>query len=304
MHASGITFSPSGNTTVTITVTDGCGSAPVTLIIPITVNQPPVISFTSDVLTGCSPLCVQFRNLTTITSGGISQWTWNFGNNDTTHSQSPIYCYKDTGFASVTLTAISDSGCSSTLTVLNMVQVYPSPNANFTYSPQPINILNPSIQFTDLSTGKYPISEWYWTFGDGTKTNSTLQNPQHQYGDTGMFCASLVVVDMHGCVDSITNCLVVNPLFTFYIPDAFTPNDDGINDVFMPKGSYIKDYEMYIFDRWGMKLFYTNDFSTGWAGRVNNGSQVCQEDTYVYLINVTDTQGNKHSYTGKVSLLK
>ncbi len=189
------------------------------------------------------------------------------------------------------------------LKVVNLIKVYPSPNANFTYSPQPIDILNPLVQFTDLSTGKYPIIDWYWTFGDGGRF-STDKNPEHLYSDTGTFCASLVVVDFHGCVDSITNCLVVNPLFTFYIPDAFTPNDDGINDVFMPKGTYIKDYEMYIFDRWGMQLFHSNEMTNGWNGMVKGGSTICQEDTYVYLINVTDTKGIQHSYTGKVNLIK
>ncbi len=111
-------------------------------------------------------------------------------------------------------------------------------------------------------------------------------------------------MDIHGCVDSATNCLIVDPLYTLYIPDAFTPNNDGINDVFMAKGTYIKDFEMYIFDRWGMKLFHASDIMDGWNGKVNNGSTICQEDTYVYLINVTDTKGNKHSYNGKVTLLK
>ena len=111
-------------------------------------------------------------------------------------------------------------------------------------------------------------------------------------------------MDIHGCVDSITECITVNPLFGFYIPNAFTPNGDGINDVFMPKGTYVKDYEMYIFDRWGMKLFHSTDINNGWNGTVDGGTTIAQEDVYVYMIYVTDSQGNQHKYIGKVTLLK
>ncbi len=298
-----ITFSPKNDTVVTIELTDGCGSTMLTETVPITIDPLPKISFSTDIHQGCIPLCLQFRNLTTIPSGGIAEWGWSFGNGDSSKLETPVYCYKDTGVFSVSLTATSDSGCSSTLKAVNLIKVYPPPTANFTYSPQPINILSPEVQFTDLSTGKYPISQWIWGFGQGDSV-SYLRNPSHFYPDTGTYCATLVVVDMHGCVDSITNCFVVNPVFTLYIPDAFSPNGDGINDVFMAKGSYVKTFEMYIFDRWGMQLFHSTDMNNGWTGVVKNGSTICQEDTYVYLINVTDSQGNDHSYTGKVNLIK
>jgi gliding motility-associated-like protein len=300
-----VSFTPTQDSTVIVELTDGCGSAMQTVTIPITVDPVPKVSFSSDVVSGCIPLCIQFRDLTTLSSGSIYQMGWSFGNGDSSSLESPIICYKDTGTLTVTLTVTTDSGCSSTLRALNMITAYPPPNANFTYSPQPVNIMSPKVQFTDLSTGKYQITDWFWSFGEG-KTTSTLRNPEFTYKDTGTFCPQLIITDVHGCVDSITNCFVVNPQFTFYIPDAFSPNGDGINDVFMPKGSYfnIKTYEMYIFDRWGMVLFHTTDINTGWNGTVKNGSLISQEDTYVYLINVTDTQGNNHSYTGNVNLVK
>ncbi len=72
----------------------------------------------------------------------------------------------------------------------------------------------------------------------------------------------------------------------------------------MPKGSYVRNYEMYIYDRWGQQLFHSTDMNNGWNGTVDNGSRICQEDIYVYLINITDSQGNNHSYSGKLNLLK
>ncbi|HTA26865.1 MAG TPA: PKD domain-containing protein, partial [Bacteroidia bacterium] len=298
-----VSFSPTKDTTVTVKLTDGCGSSMVSVTIPIIVDPLPKISLSSDIYTGCIPLCIQFRNMTTISSGRVFEWGWSFGNGDSSNAPYPLYCYKDTGVHSVSLTATSDSGCSSTLNVLNLITVYPPPSASFVYSPNPVNIFNPQVQFTDQSTGKYPISEWYWTFGQGDST-SFQQNPEHTYTDTGTFCAHLMVIDIHGCIDSITNCLVVDPLFTFYIPDAFSPNGDGLNDVFMPKASYVKAYEMYIYDRWGMQLFHSSDINNGWDGTVRGGNTISQEDTYVYLINVTDSQGTQHSYTSKLNLVK
>ncbi len=299
-----VTFTPTKDSSVTIELTDGCKSALQSITIPIAVNPLPSISFSSDVYSGCKPLCIQFHDLSTIASGSIAQWKWGFGNGDSLSQKNPIYCYNDTGNFSVSLTEISDSGCSSTLKVLNLINVYPTPNAAFSYTPQSISIINPQVQFTDLSTSKYPLQQWYWRFYQGSDSLDLQENPQHTYTDTGTFCATLVVVDLHGCLDSVTNCLVINPAYALYIPSGFSPNGDGINDVFMPKGSYVKTYEMYIFDRWGMQLFHSTDMNNGWDGTTKGGSTLCQEDTYVYLINVTDTQGNNHSYTGAVSLIK
>ncbi len=299
-----ITVTADSTKTYSVTLSDGCGSTPITVSVTVTVDPLPDVRFKADLYQGCAPLCIQFRDLTTITSGGIHHWLWTFGTGDSASSRNPTYCYPNPGTFPVTLTVVSDSGCSSTLKILNMITVYNHPNANFTYTPNPVTILDPQIQFYDKSTDQYGIVEWFWTFGDKIDSSSLLRNPSHTYSDTGVYCAQLTVMNIHGCVDTTTNCFDVQAQYTLYIPDAFSPNDDNINDVFMAKGSYIKDFEMYIYDRWGMQLFHSNDIMNGWNGHVKNGSLVCQEDTYVYLINATDAMGNKHSYTGKVTLIK
>jgi PKD repeat protein len=237
------------DTTITVQLTDGCGSTLTSKTITINVAPAPTASFITNVESGCYPLCIQFENVSNISSGKIASWGWDFGNGDTSHEQNPIYCYRDTGTFSVALTASSGHGCTSTTKVLDLIKVYSHPHADFIYSPQPVNILNPEVQFTNNSSGGYPLSAWYWFFDDGT-SNSSDENPVHTYKDTGRYCVDFIIRDEHGCIDSTTKCLEVNPLFTFYIPDAFTPNGDGINDMFLPKGSYVKDYEMFIFDRW------------------------------------------------------
>ncbi len=298
-----ISVSPSSSTIYTVTVTDNCGSKASNTGL-VSVNPLPKPSFSADVMQGCSPLCIQFRDKTSLAQGQISSWTWMYGNGDTADVRNPVYCYPDTGRYTVTLTAVSDSGCSATLKILNMITVYSHPKAQFTLSPQPTDILNANIQFTDRSSDAYGLSYWWWSFGDGADSTSNLENPAHRYQDTGTYCAQLVTMNIHGCIDTVTNCLIIDPVFTLYIPGAFTPNGNGLNEVFMAKGQYIKTFEMYIFDRWGMQLFHSNDINNGWNGTVKGGSIVAQEDTYVYKIIATDSKNKQHSYLGSVSLIK
>jgi gliding motility-associated-like protein len=241
---------------------------------------------------------------TTIPSGNIAQWSWHFGNGDTTFQKNPVYCYADTGSFTVTHVVASTSGCSATLQVIKLINVFSKPIANFVYTPQPVNLLEPTVQFINESEDAYGIVNWNWNFGDNQEPGAEnfLENPTHTYSDTGAYCPQLVVMNNKGCIDTVSNCFEVNPLFTFYIPGAFTPNGNGLNDVFMPKGSYVKNYEMYIFDRWGNQLFHSTKMSNGWDGTLNGTP--CKEDTYVYVIQVTDIRDNLHSYTGNIILIK
>ncbi len=185
-----------------------------------------------------------------------------------------------------------------------MITVYQHPSPDFTISPQPTTIYQPNITFTDKSTDPYGIVSWSWNFNDPLNdTGSTLQNPSHAYGDTGIYCPMLTVTNIHGCVDSISHCLVISPQYSMYIPDAFSPNGDTKNDIFLPTGEYINQFSLNIFDRWGMKIFSTTDMYKGWDGKAASG-KLCQEDTYIYLIVITDNLGKKHSYLGKVTLIK
>ena len=146
---------------------------------------------------------------------------------------------------------------------------------------------------------------WWWNFGvPGNDTVSNLQNPTYSYWDTGSYCAQEVVMNVHGCVDTTTNCLTIVPIYALYIPSAFSPNGDGKNEVFKAEGNDVKNFEMYIYDRWGMQLFHSTDINDGWPGTVKGGGTVCQEDTYVYVISAFDNKNQKHSYIGAVSLVK
>lgn len=296
-----VTVSPIATTVYTVTLQGACGNR--TDTVTIFVAPLPNTGFSADLTSGCSPLCINFRDLS---SGSITAWSWQFGNGDTSDRENPLYCYSSPGTYSLKLTTTTNAGCSSTLDIPGMITVYSHPVSNFTVKPQPATIVNPIMQFTDASTDVYGIIYWQWLFGDhGDSVASTLENPTHTYNDTGTYCATLITTNLYGCTDSITHCLVIGPGFTLYIPNAFTPGSpNGLNLTFAPKGAYITGFEMYIYDRWGMQLYHTTDINQGWNGEINNTGSICQEDTYVYIIKVTDASSVVHKYLGKVSLLK
>jgi hypothetical protein len=141
---------------------------------------------------------------------------WAFGNGDTVQSENPIYCYDDSGTFDITLTVTSSVGCSSTLKLRDYIRVYPKPNAAFVISPQPASILAPTIQFTDQSTDAYGIIYRHWSFGDNS--TDTIQNPVHTYHDTGNYCATLQLTDIHGCTDTVSHCLSIeNEIASVYL---------------------------------------------------------------------------------------
>ncbi len=300
--------SPATTTTYTLVATDShnCPSAPVTAVV--TVNPTPNVLYVPDTIQGCYPLCVSFKDETTVVGGTVASWSWNFGNGakDTSSLQNPKYCYTKPGVYTVSLSVVSNKGCKAQLVIPNLINVYDHPHADFTTSPQPANILQDSIiSFLDKTVSKDSIISWFWTFGDPMNGASALENPTFTYHDTGTYCPTLSVKDVHLCTDSVEHCLVIDPYYTLYIPNAFTPNGDGKNDVFLPKGIYVCNFEMFIFDRWGQQLFHATDITQGWNGKVNGSGSTCQEDTYVYYISASDCEHHSaHTYIGRVTIIK
>ena len=98
--------------------------------------------------------------------------------------------------------------------------------------------------------------------------------------------------------------VIIREEFAVYIPNAFTPNNDGVNDYFMALGLGIKEFDMFVYDRWGLRTFYSSDIKKGWDGKMQGSDTPCQMDVYIYKINIKDTQGKMHNYIGRVSLVK
>lgn len=270
----------------------------------ITINPNPVVNFKVNDSAGCEPLCVTFTDLSSIASGiSNAQWLWGFGDGGT--SPESFHCYTNSSVfqplsLNVTLTVTSDSGCTGTLSKNNFVTVYPNPEAGFTVQPAVATIINPVVLVLDASTG---ANFWEWDYGD-FQIDSLFNPPAHTYPDTGTYTITLITSTNYGCVDTAYQSIIIEPDFAFYVPNAFSPNDDGINDTFSGKGVFITQYDMTIFDRWGNLIYKTDSINKPWDGKANNGSKMAQADVYIYLIKVTDIRLENHKYTGIVTLVR
>ncbi len=292
---------PTVTTVYTVYYTNSCGTATDTVRVNV-YPQPKVVFFASS-KSGCAQFCVQFTGINLTPGVKILTWTWDFGDGGTSNLQSPPYCYKTPGTYTVTLSAYT-ANCSTQTQIADYITVHALPKADFSYSPDPATILDPVVAFEDKTTGTAPITSWAWNFGDTNYFSNYNRYPTHTYLDTGYYCVQLAVSDKNGCVDTNKQCFDINSQYSFYVPSSFSPNGDNINDIFIPKGTYISNFEMYIYDRWGMQLYHTTDITDGWNGKVKNTGKICQEDVYVYVISVNDKKGLPHHYTGSIYLLK
>jgi len=276
--------------TYTVTATDAAGCTASTTVTIITINIPTASA------TSTNEFCGNSDGTATVTaSGGSGNYSYLWNNGQTLQTA--------TGLAAGSYTVtVSDNFCTATATTF--VTGIPGPNAGFSCSPQVLTMMDGPVSFLDNSSGN--IVNWLWNYGDGSVTGSGANN-SHMYSNLGTYLVTLVVTDNNGCMDTVQDTVKVKEIYTIYIPNAFTPNEDFINDLFFPQGINIdpNEYEMTIFDRWGKLVFKSTKYGEGWNGTLNNKGDVKKVvmDAYVYRIKIKEVDGPKHEYIGRVSLI-
>jgi len=293
--------------TVALTVSDGCTIPNAAAVFTVIANPLPTVTFTANTLEACAPALICF----TATPGTAGNFTydWVSDNKDVMGTGSPI-CYNYTIADSLDVTVnISNTvtGCMNSLTKTNYIIIHKQPIASFFATPQTTSILDPNIDFTNTSQG---AAGYYWDFGDpsapsGLNTSMVI-NPSHYYNNAGVYSIHLVATSSYGCKDTAKVLIEITPDFALYIPNAFTPDANGKNDMFQPMGVGINedDYRMDVFDRWGENIFTSNNFRKGWDGSVKGSSKPAPQGVYIYKLMVTDLQGNKHPYVGHVTVIR
>lgn len=254
--------------------------------------------FMADVNAGCPTLCVAFRELNPNTS--INSWQWNFGDGNSATSQNANHCYSNSGNYNVSLTLTNTQGCSKTISKAQFITVHPKPSADFDASKFEAIIGDSEISFTNLSVN---ANSAFWNFGDGFNTN--IINPTHTFDKEDTYPVTLVAENQFTCKDSITKMIIVRSDFTFYAPNAFSPNEDLLNDVFIPLGTNWDNekFILRIFNRWGTEIFQTTNTKLGWDGKLKNG-EIAKPDVYIWKVELKDMFKHNHKYTGHVSLIK
>jgi gliding motility-associated-like protein len=286
----------SGFYTVTVTDNIGCQS---NAMVNMMIRALPTFSVTSDKRGGCIPVCINFGSAS---NANITSVMWEFGDGTTGSGNTAMKCYDNAGHYNVISTYTDVYGCKNTSYF--SVDGYPIPMADFNFSPSK-PLTNEQVDFTDASQNA-TIAQWTWLFNN-LKTNQVIlkQNTTMTYNDAGNYAAVLIVTSDKGCMDTIVKQITIGEDFGIYVPDAFSPNGDGINDIFQAKGFGITKYEMDIFDRWGEKVFHTTDFNVGWDGSFPKRKQDdIKQDVYIWHVKLTNIHGKGKELTGKVDVIR
>lgn len=293
--SSSITLSPATEGTYSIVVSDNCTSAPDTASVEVVINNSSPVSFTSDTTRGCVPFCVTLKDNTA--GSLISTWTVN---GITKTGQQAEFCFSDSGNYDVTLHVQGANGCTGNLIEPSYISAYQTPVASFTSSPEQLSILSPIVELSNRSTG---AESFHWLIQDSL---FMAENMLYTFTDTGCYPVMLTAISVNGCRDSMIRQICVKDDFAVYIPNAFSPNGDGLNDTFGPSGfGFLStDFVFQVFDRWGNMVYVTNDPLKPWNGKSNQGSIASPQDVYVYRIRLADSSGTSHLYKGTVTIVK
>lgn len=285
-----------GEYTVQVTDAIGCTGTAVVMVV---VKPAPQIGISSDKLEGCVPLCI---NLSPSNINDLSKIVWEYGDGNVTTGMNASTCYNKPGSYFVKATYTDKTGCSNKSNLA--VQAWPIPVADFNFAPTK-PVVNEAIEFMDASS-EANIAQWTWNFSHLKNQTMFKPNLTMIYENPGSYAAALMVVSDHGCKDTVVKEVIVGEDFAIYVPDAFTPNGDGHNDIFQPKGVGITKFEMNIFDRWGERVFTTNDMEVGWDGTFpRRTNEELKQDVYVWQIKLVSVRGGKEKeLSGKVTLLK
>lgn len=374
------TYDTSGTFTTQLIIDYSIGCSD-TFTKQIVVHPLPVVDFVA-IDSVCDGVAVAFFDSSTVESGNIVAWSWDFGNSASSTLQNPTHIFPNSGLHIVTLTCTSDNGCVSDFSKT----VYVEPNPNFILikgdssckgnslllQVNATNTANYSWYYDDSSpwvigSGKnfntpilfgshtyyvegtspngcvsgripvlayiYPhpvgsivatsnllempdaidtfsvsgantgaIASYLWDFGDGS--TSTESNPIHQYNETGNYTVTLTIIDTNGCqfVTVYPEKIKVKELLYFAIPNAFSPNGDGINDKFFIGSKLIEELSIQIYSRWGQKIFESNKLDFVWDGTFE-GKQV-PEGAYIFYIKARTYNNRDVEEKGSITILK
>ncbi|MFZ9582206.1 MAG: gliding motility-associated C-terminal domain-containing protein, partial [Crocinitomicaceae bacterium] len=285
-----------GNYSVTITDANGCSTSANDVL-----NSPPplIASFTASDNVVCLPSNVTFTNASI---GTFTSTTWNLSNGTSFNGNQFTTTFNTLGCFDVTLLITDANGCTADTTVSNAVCVVPGPSAAFVTGTPEIDFVTGEMEFINNSQN-YTGS--MWTFGDGG--NSTLDNPIHFYPSSTIdaYNVMLVVYDANGCSDTAIAVVESSDVIRLTVPNAFTPNGDGLNDLFIPVISnpeQAKYYQFDVFNRWGQIVFSSNKPGEGWDGKYKG--KLCPFGTYNWKVSFDVTGQESTNANGHVTLVK
>lgn len=240
----------------------------------------------------CPGLPISFKDLSTATIKPITFWQWTFGDGDTSLQENPTHTFTYGGTYNVMLISENIKHCRDTAVIPVVIQNFKPAAGDDT-----VIVKGEHIQF-DAQGGV----SYHWSPGTNL-SDTAIRNPVGYYPDTGTFSYYLFVESAYGCkgYDTI-KVLVVNQA-SFFVPNAFTPNGDGLNDVFRPYAVGYKSITYFrVFNRWGQEVYITDNLESGWNGTYKGTG--AEMGVYFWEIKFTDRFGKEGTTKGDVTLIR
>jgi gliding motility-associated-like protein len=299
---------PAATGSYCLTLTDDCETPAITECIEVVIETPIAADFTSDTTRACIPGIFQFESLVDLSL--ISQHEWIFGDGELSFEENPVHVYPNPGGYDITYNITSLIGCEYTRSEPGYLQVYTRPAVGFTATPQPTRVPDTKIEFESVNSNN--VVDWYWLFDSIQNLGvSPLSDPDFVFPIDmgGDYPVTLVVTDENGCSNQITRIVEILDLFALYIPTSFTPNNDGVNDSFFVQGTDIDPdrFKMEVFNRWGNKVFQTNDLNEPWFGPAAPGSEFYAQDAVYYyrvIVYALSSTAERQEVTGSVMVMR
>lgn len=295
------TFNPSvlgsGNHTIVYEISQQCGSVD---NLDITILESPSANITLSDIYGCAPLSTTIENTVV---GNNQSCVWDLGDGTLLDSCSSFtYTYNNAGCYDISLTITNQDGCTASYNASSQVCAESPPVADFNFTPEVPSEYDALVDFINESSNASTY-EWFIDSLFHSSNTDTYNNFEGQ--DAGSHLICLVAENAANCHDTLCKEVSIAADFSIYIPNTFTPDQDGLNDEFgVTLYGEIPDlFELLIFDRWGNLFFQTDDSSVLWDG--TNGAAIAPQDVYIWKIRYRFSGSAKPTdLIGHVNLLR
>ncbi len=268
----------------------------------INVNPLPLLFLEIPAEIGCSPL--SFVAAPDTSSRNVDQLVWNLSGVGTFLGGPLSLNLSQPGIYDLEVMAISENNCASTYFFEEVAEVLASPIASFSIDPQQLSTLQPVAEFTNYSIDAIAHSWDFSGIGESNEVHPSFQFPNTQNNN---FMVCLEVVHADGCADSTCRGISMDAEYVVFAPNAFTPDADGDNDTWIPmvSGLEIGAYELSIFNRWGDRIFYSQNPREPWNGNVDNGDYYGQNEVYNWTLKLRLAYNAEEvDFSGSVILIR
>lgn len=295
-NPAGVVINAPGVFEVTLTISDhGCSA---TYTDSVVVAQELIAQFSIQGVEACLGRSI------VLDISAVSQvpvlYDWYLGDGTSSTDVRPSHTYASPGTYSISVSAHTEQGCYDTLSLLfpNAVTIHPIPDAGFEVVPEVMDFFNATCQVNSNASDE---DSCFFMTSDGAMVESCFFT--HEWSETGVQTIEHVVVSPYGCVASSSGEVIING-FAHYVPNSFSPNGDGVNDVWQPVIKGFISGELSIYNRWGEAIYISSDLMMPWTGGATNSEYYVPNGIYGFKIYFNDLQGLPHQLSGSVSVIR